>query len=34
VVLSPAAPSFGRYHDYSDRAHAFAQAATRFGPLA
>jgi UDP-N-acetylmuramoylalanine--D-glutamate ligase len=34
VVLSPAAPSFGRYHDYSDRAQAFAQAATRFGPLA
>ena len=33
VVLSPAAPSFGRYHDYSDRARAFAQAATRFGPL-
>jgi UDP-N-acetylmuramoyl-L-alanine---L-glutamate ligase len=33
VVLSPAAPSFGRYHDYSDRARAFAQAAARFGPL-
>jgi UDP-N-acetylmuramoylalanine--D-glutamate ligase len=34
VVLSPAAPSFGRYRDYRDRAGAFAKAAARFGPLA
>jgi UDP-N-acetylmuramoyl-L-alanine---L-glutamate ligase len=33
VVLSPAAPSFGRYHDYRDRAAAFARAAARYGPL-
>jgi UDP-N-acetylmuramoylalanine--D-glutamate ligase len=33
VILSPAAPSFGRYHDYRDRAAAFAQAAARYGPL-
>ncbi len=33
VVLSPAAPSFGRYHDYRDRADAFARAAARYGRL-
>jgi UDP-N-acetylmuramoyl-L-alanine---L-glutamate ligase len=33
VVLSPAAPSFGRYHDYRDRAGSFALAASRYGPL-
>jgi UDP-N-acetylmuramoyl-L-alanine---L-glutamate ligase len=26
VLLSPAAPSFGRYRDYRDRSAAFAQA--------
>jgi UDP-N-acetylmuramoylalanine--D-glutamate ligase len=26
VLLSPAAPSYGRYHDYRERAHAFIQA--------
>jgi UDP-N-acetylmuramoyl-L-alanine---L-glutamate ligase len=33
VLLSPAAPSFGRYADYRDRARAFADAAARLGPL-
>lgn len=33
VLLSPAAPSFGRYVDYRDRARAFAAAAERCGPL-
>jgi UDP-N-acetylmuramoylalanine--D-glutamate ligase len=33
VVLSPAAPSFGRYHDYRDRAASFASAAAGYGPL-
>jgi len=33
VVLSPAAPSFGRYHDYRDRAASFAKAAAGYGPL-
>ncbi len=33
VVLSPAAPSFGRYHDYRDRAASFARAAAGYGPL-
>jgi UDP-N-acetylmuramoylalanine--D-glutamate ligase len=33
VLLSPAAPSFGRYTDYRDRARAFADAAAQLGPL-
>ncbi len=33
VLLSPAAPSFGRFADYRERARAFADAANRLGPL-
>jgi UDP-N-acetylmuramoylalanine--D-glutamate ligase len=33
VLLSPAAPSFGRYLDYADRSGAFARAAARQGAL-
>jgi UDP-N-acetylmuramoyl-L-alanine---L-glutamate ligase len=33
VLLSPAAPSFGDYRDYRDRARAFAEAAAKCGPL-
>jgi UDP-N-acetylmuramoylalanine--D-glutamate ligase len=31
VLLSPAAPSFGRFADYRERSAAFARAASRFG---
>ena len=31
VLLSPAAPSFGRFHDYRDRAEAFAAAMRSYG---
>jgi UDP-N-acetylmuramoylalanine--D-glutamate ligase len=33
VLLSPAAPSFGRFADYRERSAAFARAAGRFGTL-
>jgi UDP-N-acetylmuramoyl-L-alanine---L-glutamate ligase len=33
VLLSPAAPSFGRYADYRERARAFAEAAAKCGPF-
>jgi UDP-N-acetylmuramoylalanine--D-glutamate ligase len=31
VLLSPAAPSFGRFRDYRDRSEAFAQAVHALG---
>lgn len=33
VLLSPAAPSFGRFGDYRERSAAFAAAAARYGSL-
>ena len=33
VLLSPAAPSFGRFGDYRERSAAFAKAAGRYGTL-
>jgi UDP-N-acetylmuramoylalanine-D-glutamate ligase len=30
VLLSPAASSFGQFHDYKDRAAAFAEAMRRW----
>jgi UDP-N-acetylmuramoylalanine--D-glutamate ligase len=33
VLLSPAAPSFGRFGDYRERSAAFARAAGRYGTL-
>jgi UDP-N-acetylmuramoylalanine--D-glutamate ligase len=33
VLLSPAAPSFGRYADYRARARAFSEAASKCGVL-
>jgi UDP-N-acetylmuramoylalanine--D-glutamate ligase len=33
VLLSPAAPSFGRFGDYRERSAAFAEAAARYGTL-